>query len=123
MRYPTLTASGGATIRLVDQTPERRDGTHWRKMTRRELLAFPKDGPEWAWLREHGVRRPSPPSRTGGGSKGALPADRRARGLVQFGGWVRPEQLAAMDALATHWGCSRTEAIVRAVEAAAKRAR
>lgn len=122
MKYASTTTGDGIEIRIhPDEGVQHRDGERWRKMTRRELLAYPKGGEVWAWLKEHGVRRPSPPSAT----RGITPTneERRATGKARLLAWISPDQLATMDALAERWGCSRTEAVIRAVEAAMKRAR
>lgn len=52
---------GGYPHRVSETgTVTRRERGAWRVLTRAELLALPRTGDVWVWLREQGVRRPSP---------------------------------------------------------------
>ncbi len=53
---------GGYPHRISENgTVTRRERGQWRVLTRTELLALPRDGEVWDWLRAHGVKR-APPS-------------------------------------------------------------
>lgn len=96
--YPYRVTEAGAV--------ERRVRGDWHPLTRAELLALPVDGEVWAWLRERGLRRPSP-------SGPSTPED--ARGTVRVTLRLPPEAAARLDALATESGVSRAEVVARLV--------
>lgn len=81
----------------------------WEPVTRAELRALPVDSAEWQWLREHGVKRPSPSGPSGGddrlGTRMTLRLD--------------AETTVALDALARRWGLVRSQVIARALALAA----
>lgn len=97
----------GVTWRVaLDGTVTRREGRSWVHVPRSSLLAYPADCELWTWLREHGVRRPSP-------SGPRVPDARTERGSRPVR--LDDETVADADKLAAKWGCSRPAAIARAV--------
>ena len=93
---------------------EVRDGNVYRDgevMTKADLLrAGDADSPLWRWLREHGVRRPSPSgSRTGSDSRRKVEVKLR----------LDPEDAAMLDQLAGNE--PRNAWISRAIREAAKK--
>ena len=85
----------------------RSTGGRWEPVTRGALLEHAADSALWDWLREQGVRRPSPSGTT-------VPETERA------GARVRLDETATgdADALAKRWGCGRAEAIAKALREA-----
>jgi hypothetical protein len=81
-----------------------------KKVTNAELLALPDDGEVWMWLRSHGVRRPSPSGKSGTQLTDAQRGSRPVR--------LSDATIDRADELAAQQGCSRAEAISRAVLAA-----
>lgn len=75
LRLESVNGAPVVEFRVVDGHVERRalrpdgrkapGGSPWTPLTRAELLEMPRDGLVWEWLREQGVRRPSPPGRSG----------------------------------------------------------
>ena len=88
-----------------------RDGT---RVSRRELLALPRDGAVWTWLRAHGVRRPSPSGRSG-----PTPTDERRTGQ-RVTLRLAPEAAEALATLARERGVSRSEVVASLVFQASK---
>ena len=76
----------------------------WETLSRAELLELPVDGDVWAWLREQGVRRPAPSGTT-------IPEADRGGCRVR----LNEDATGDADALAARWGCSRPEAVARAL--------
>jgi hypothetical protein len=115
----TLSATLGVSIRgRRARLPERelRDdecatggaADEWTRLTRRELLSLGEA--EWAWLGEHGVRRPSPPGVT------QTDAARRAAGRVRIVGWLDGDDARKLDRIAR--GEPRIAVIARLIRAA-----
>jgi len=86
----------------------------WQTMTNSTLLAYSPKSEFWVWLRENGIRRPSP-----SGPRGPETRTEADRG----GARVRLDEAATSDAdtLAKRWGVSRPEAIARALREIAHR--
>lgn len=108
------TTIAGVTWRVSPQGVTRRDGRRWAPVTRAELLALPLDGEVWAWLREHGITRPSPSGAT------QPEAERRAgQVLLRLSDDVRRR----LDQLADAWGVTRSAAVGRLVDEETARSR
>lgn len=107
---------GGYPYRVSESgTVTRRERGVWRTLTRAELLALPRDGEVWTWLREQGVRRPSP----SGPSGRTTPDDERDGTRMTLR--LDSATTRALDALARRWGVVRSQAIARALREAADR--
>ena len=107
MAYAVL---GGDPHRVSDiGTVTRYAHGTWQALTRAELLALPRSGAVWKWLRAQGVRRPSPSGATQAESKRA-----RKGVLVR----LSVDELADVDAYAEREGLNRSDAIVHAVRVA-----
>lgn len=59
-------SDGDTEIRVVDgRVSVRENGARaWLPVSKRYLLRFAVDSPAWDWLREQGLRRPSPSGKT-----------------------------------------------------------
>lgn len=58
-----ISPEGGVERRTRKAPGQRWDP--WQYVPPRQLLAYEKDSDVWQWLRAHGVKRPSPPSKSG----------------------------------------------------------
>lgn len=103
----------GCMLRIRDRVPEIRGplaGLPWQPAPLRELArAYAVGEGPWPWLRERGIRRPTPSGTQTG------EAD-RSRQQVKLR--LSVDDRAALDALAARWGCSLSEAVARAVREA-----
>lgn len=85
----------------------------WQPRSMRSLLVYTVDSPEWDWLRAHGFRRPSPPSKSG-------PSRQRAdRDGVTVEARLTPEAATALTQLVPEHYESRTAAVNAALVALA----
>jgi hypothetical protein len=88
----------------------------WVPLSPRALLYRPAGTAVWVWLRSQGVRRPSP---SGPSGRRMSPRSPRAPHVDWTPGAA---SLALLDALCRVWGCSRPEALRRAVAGAGEQA-
>ena len=107
---PTLRISGW-TWRVSPQGVTRRNSTAgpWEPVTRPQLRALDVDSEEWQWLREQGVKRPSPSGPSGGDDRSGTRMTLRLDAATT----------AALDELARRWGLVRSQVIARALREAA----
>lgn len=95
---------GGYPYRVDGTTVSRRVRGAWVDLSRADLLALPRDGAVWEWLRAQGIKRPSP--------SGATQAEgSRARKPVMLR--LTTDELADVDAVADDWGVARSDAVAR----------
>lgn len=103
----------GCLLRIRDEAPEIRGADPslpWQPAPLRELArAYAVGEGPWPWLRERGIRRPTPSGTQTG------EAD-RSRQQVKLR--LSVDDRAELDALAARWGCSLSEAVARAVREA-----
>lgn len=98
---------GGYPYRVDGTTVSRRVRGSWADLTRAELLALPRDGAVWEWLRAQGIKRPSPSGKSGA----TLAESSRTGDRVRLSNAT----IERADELAARWGVSRPEAIAKAV--------
>lgn len=120
---PTSTVTiAGITYRVRDGSPERRaEGeARFTPMRPRDLLALPATSEAWIWLREHGVRRPSP---SGGNQEGSpwrsTPNEMRHNQPVKI--TLPPETREAGERMAAEDGLKLSGLIKNLIDAEAKR--
>ena len=81
-------------------------GAHRKAPLRALASAYPRGAGPWPWLRAHGIRRPSP-----SGSKSKTQDGNRS--TVQVPLRMADEDRARLDALASYWDVTRSEAVLR----------
>lgn len=103
----------GRLLRIVAGKAEMRGAAAdlpWEPAPLRELArAYAVGEGPWPWLRERGIRRPTPSGTQTG------EAD-RSRQQIKLR--LSVDDRAALYALAARWGCSLSEAVARAVREA-----
>jgi hypothetical protein len=109
----------GFLLRTSNGVIERRDdGGTWAPTAKTVLRdEFSADSDVWTWLKDQGIKRPSP--------SGTVRSDKEyaARGYERIGLRIQTEVMAKLDKLVALAGrTSRTDAIVHAIEEAFDRA-
>jgi hypothetical protein len=102
----------GTTWRVTPRGVTRRITTEpWEAVTPAQLRALAVDSAEWQWLREQGVKRPSPI-----GTPDTRTDDERLGTRMTLR--LDPDVTTALDALTRRWGVVRSHAIARAITTA-----